>query len=202
MIRAVVFDLGGVLASGEGVTTEPAALLGVPEERFADLYWADRADYDAGASDREYWTPILTALGKPAAVETIQQLAKLDADLWLRLRPDARRTLADLRANGLTLAVLSNAPFNLDVGLVDADFADEVDHWFVSASMGVCKPERVAYLRVAEVLELEPYEIAFIDDKQANVEGAERAGMVGHLWVSDADTRAWLTSLGALPEGH
>lgn len=199
MIRAVVFDLGGVLASGEGVTAEPAALLGVPEEQFAELYWAGRADYDAGASDAEYWTPILTSLGKPAAVETIQQLAKLDADLWLRLHPEARTLLADLRAAGQALAVLSNAPFNLDVGLVDADFADEVDHWFVSASMGVGKPDRVAYLRVAEVLELEPYEIAFIDDKQSNVEGAERAGMVGHLWVSAASTRAWLTSLGVLP---
>ena len=201
MIRAVVFDLGGVLASGEGVTSEPAKLLGVPEEEFAELYWAGRADYDSGASDREYWAPILTALGKPAAVETIQQLAKLDADLWLRLRPAARSLLADLRAAGLTLAVLTNAPFNLDVGLLDADFADEVDGWFVSASMGVGKPERAAYLRVAEVLELEPYEIAFIDDKQANVEGAERAGLVGHLWVSDAETRDWLISLGVLPEG-
>ena len=199
MIRAVVFDLGEVLASGEGVTSEPAKLLGVPEEDFASLYWAGRDEYDAGASDREYWEPILVGLGKPAAVETIQQLAKLDADLWLQMRPAARRLLADVRAAGLGVAVLSNAPFNIDVGLVNADFAHEADHWFISAAMGVGKPDRRAFPRVAEVLELEPYEIAFIDDRQINVEAAERVGWVTHLWTSDAETRAWLVSLGVLP---
>ncbi len=200
MIRAVVFDLGGVLASGEGVTTEPARLLGVPEDAYAAFYWAGRPAYDAGASDAEYWGPILTGLGKPAAVETIQQLAKLDADLWLRLDPAPRRLLADLRQAGVTLAVLSNAPFNLDVGLVDADFADEVDHWFVSASMGVGKPDRVAFARVVEVLELEPRQVAFFDDTQVNIEGAERAGLMAHRWVSASEARDWLAFLGVLPE--
>lgn len=199
MIRAVVFDLGGVLASGEGVTSEPARLLGVPEEAFAELYWSLRTDYDAGFSDAEYWGPLLTGLGKPAAVETIQQLAKLDADLWLRLLPDARRLVADVRAAGSTVAVLSNAPFNLDNALVEADLADEVDHCFVSAAMGVAKPDRAAYARVTEVLEVEPGEIAFLDDKQHNVEGAERAGWVAHVWTSVTDGRAWLTSIGVLP---
>lgn len=198
MIRAVVFDLGGVLASGDGVTAEPARLLGVPEDAFADLYWSGRTDYDAGQSDSGYWAPILTALGKPAAVETVQQLAKLDADLWLRLRPHARRTLAEVRTAGLTTAVLTNAPFNLDMGLVDAEFAGEADYWFVSASMGVAKPSQAAFARVTEVLEVEPAEIAFVDDKQHNVEAAERAGWVAHQWTSDTTTRDWLVSIGAL----
>ncbi|HHU39414.1 MAG TPA: HAD-IA family hydrolase [Propionibacterium sp.] len=198
MIRAVVLDLGGVLASGEGVTSEPAKLLGVPEEEFAQHYWDLRTDYDAGASDSEYWTPILTAVGKPAAVETIQQLAKLDADLWLRLRPAARRTVADLRAEGITTAVLTNAPFNLDAGLLNADFADEVDYWFISAAMGVGKPDKAAFARVTEVLELAPAEIAFVDDKLHNVEAAERFGWLAHQWTSDATTREWLANQGLL----
>lgn len=200
MIRAVVFDLGGVLASGEGVTSEPAKLLGVPEEEFAEHYWALRTDYDAGASDTEYWTPILTAVGKPAAVETVQQLAKLDADLWLRIRPAARATLAAVRKAGRVVAVLTNAPFNLDNALLDADFADEADHWFVSAPMGVGKPDKAAFHRVTEVLELDPAEIAFVDDKTHNVEAAERFGWVAHQWSSDAETRAWLSSIGVIPE--
>ena len=160
MIRAVVLDLGGVLASGEGVTAEPAALLGVPEEEFSRLYWEGRTDYDLGLPDSAYWGPLLEALGKPAAVETVQQLAKLDADLWLRLLPEPRQLLADLRAAGMTTAVLSNAPFNLDMGLIETDFADEADYWFVSAAMGVAKPEKAAFHRVTEVLELAPGEIA------------------------------------------
>ena len=198
MIRAVVFDLGGVLASGEGMIDEPARLLGVDPAAFEELYWAGRAAYDAGASDREYWTPILEGVGKPAAVETIQQLARADAELWLEVRPEARALVRDVRRAGRTVAVLSNAPFNVDNALLDRDFAEEADSWFVSASMGVMKPDLATYLRVGEVLDLEAYEIAFIDDRPENVAGAERAGWAAHLWSSDADSRAWLKSIGAL----
>ncbi|MDO5534876.1 MAG: HAD-IA family hydrolase [Propionibacteriaceae bacterium] len=198
MISAVVFDLGDVLASGEGITSEPARLLGVDEDAFRELYWAGRAAYDAGSSDRAYWEPILTALGKPAALETVQQLAQLDARLWLRLRPEARQLVSDVRRTGRPVAVLSNAPFNLDHALVDAEFADEVDYWFISAAMGLSKPNLGVYLRVAEVLDVPPGEIAFIDDKAENLAGAQRAGWTTHLWSSDADSRAWLEEVGVL----
>lgn len=198
MIRAVVFDLGKTLASGEGVITEPAAFLGVEPERFEELYYADRLPYDSGCSDADYWGPVLTALGKPATPETIQHLADLDADLWLRLRPEAHRLLADVRASGRLVAILSNAPFSIDRALLSFPDADLADYWFVSASMGVLKPSGAAYYRVTEVLDLDPSEIAFVDDVQANLDGAERAGWHTHLWQSDADTRAWLEALGVL----
>lgn len=198
MIAAVVFDLGGVLASGEGIISEPSRLLGVDPEEFERLYWAHRRAYDDGCSDADYWRPILEGLGKPAAVETIQQLAALDAGLWLRLRPEARAILHDVHETGLPVAVLSNAPFSVDQGLLDVDFADEADYWFMSASMGMSKPNRGVYERVTEVLDVAPDSIAFVDDRRDNVAGAERAGWQTHLWVSDADTRAWLTDLGVL----
>lgn len=200
MIRAVVFDLGRTLASGQGVTSEPAKLLGVDEERFAELYQARRDAYDRGASDESYWGPILTGLGHPTTPENIARLARLDARLWLRLRPTARRLLADVRAAGRVTAVLSNAPFNLDIGLVDADFADEADYWFISASMGVAKPQLSAYDRVTEVLAVEPSEIAFIDDLPVNVEAARRVGWQATVWTSDSGARDWLISLGVLDD--
>lgn len=199
MIRAVVFDLGQVLASGEGIFSEPARLLGVDPAAFEELYWTDRRAYDEGGTDADYWGPILTGLGKPPAIETVTALAALDAELWLRLRPTARQLLADVRAAGRLVAVLSNAPAVLDRGLVDADFADEADYWFVSASMGIAKPHPAVYARVTEVLAVPADEIAFIDDREPNVEGGRRAGWHAHLFVSDADTRAWLESLGVLP---
>lgn len=198
MIHAVVFDLGGVLASGEEVYTAPARLLGVDPAALEALYWLDRRAYDEGGTDAAYWGPILTALGRPAAHETITQLAAMDARSWLQLRPTARDLLGEVRRAGRTVAVFSNAPFSLDLGLLDAPFADEADYWFVSASMGVTKPDPAAYGRVEEVLELEGDAIAFVDDRPANVDGALRRGWQAHLWASDADTRTWLGALGVL----
>lgn len=200
MIRAVVFDFGKVLASGEAVFEAPAKLLGVEPEAVEALYWKDRRAYDEGGSDAAYWEPILTGLGKPAALETIQQLAALDAQCWLDVRPGAIELLREVRAAGRLTAVLSNAPFALDTALFTSEYADDADYWFVSASMGVTKPDPAAYHRVTEVLEVPPHEIAFVDDKQPNVDGALAFGWQAHLWQSDADTRAWLASLGVLDD--
>lgn len=199
MVRAVVFDLGEVLASGDGIITEPARFLDVSEVDFAELYWADRHAYDEGATDREYWGPILEGLGLPARAETIQHLAALDVSLWLQLRPSAHQLLLDCRAAGRLVAVLSNASFAIDSGLLRAPFAHDADAWFVSAAMGVTKPHRAAYERVTEVLDVNPANIAFIDDRPENIAGAEASGWQAHLWKSDADSRAWLVEIGALP---
>lgn len=198
MIRAVVFDFGKVLAEGEGVYREPARLLGVDPAAFEAAYWQGRDAYDGGGTDADYWRPILESLGVPAAHETVQQLAALDAQLWLDVRDAALDIVREVRAAGRLVAVLTNAPFALDMAVFASPIAEEADYWFVSASMGVCKPDPAAYHRVTEVLELPPAEIAFVDDRPANVEGAAAFGWASHLWRSDADTRAWLVGLGVL----
>ncbi len=199
MIRTVVFDFGQVLASGTGVIEEASALLDVPPDDYARVYWAGRTAYDAGASDADYWTPVLAALGKPTTPEMVDRLARLDAQLWAVMRPEARALLRDVRAFGRTVAVLSNAPFSVDLAFADADYAQDADLWFVSASMGIVKPNPAIYTRVEEGTQTDPEEIAFIDDNALNVAAALRAGWKAHLWVSDADSRAWLVGIGALP---
>lgn len=198
MIRAVVFDFGIVLSPGEGVLEDAAAMLGVPLADYEAAYWIDRQTYDAGCSDAEYWTPLLERLGKPVTPEVIQGLAALDGAAWAQLPEESRALLRDVRATGREVAVLSNAPFNVDLAIADSDFAHEADYWFISASMGMTKPNAGVYARVTEVLEVEPADIAFLDDRTPNVEGAERAGWTAHLWTAPADARAWLTEVGAL----
>ncbi len=198
MIRAVVFDLGQVLSSPTELFTAPASLLGVDPDAFESHYWEGRPAYDAGGSDLDYWGPILTKLGKPAALETAQQLAYLDAEMWLDIRPAARQLLRDVRAAERQVAVLTNSPTALDLSLLRSSAAYEADYWFVSSSMGAMKPERTVFYRVTEVLGLDVEQIAFIDDRQPNVTAAEAYGWQAHLFTDDADTRAWLESLDVL----
>lgn len=198
MMRAVVFDLGQVLSSPANLFTEPAALLGVDPAEFEAAYWTDRRAYDRGGSELEYWGPILTKLGKPAALETAQQLAALDARLWIQLRPTAEQLLREVHGTGILTAVLSNAPTAVDIALLDAPYLEDADYWFVSASMMVTKPDPAAYYRVTEVLDVEPNEVAFIDDRPANVDAARKFGWNAHLFVDDADTRRWLEQIGVL----
>lgn len=199
MIRCVVFDLGQVLSSPPGLFTEPARMLGVEPSAFEALYWANRVAYDTGGTDAANWIPVLKALGKPTTPELVRTLAQTDARLWIEgMRPEALQLMKDVRASGRLVAVLSNAPFALDMALVDAPYAEDADFWFVSASMGMVKPDPAVYERVVEVVELRPDELAFVDDRPANVFAARQAGWAAHLFVDDSDTRAWLQGLEIL----
>jgi putative hydrolase of the HAD superfamily len=200
VIRSVVFDFGQVLSSPTELYTAPAARLGVDAAAFEAAYWTDRVAYDRGGTDAAYWTPLLQSLGRRATPELVRELAALDARLWVEgVRPEALQVVKDVRAAGRLVAILSNAPFSLDLAFVDAPYADAADYWFVSASMGVTKPDQPVFYRVEEVLELPPDEIAFIDDRPANVHAAREAGWQAHLFVDDADMRGWLTDLRVLP---
>lgn len=199
MIRCVVFDLGQVLSSPATLYTEPAELLGVDPAAYEARYWVGRREYDTGRSAASYWGPLLDHLGVPATPERIQAASALDTRLWIEgMRPEALQLVRDVRAAGTLVAILSNAPFALDLALADAPYADAADFWFVSASMGVAKPDPTAYYRVEEVTEVPASGLAFIDDRPDNVHGARAVGWQAHLFVSDADTREWLRSLEVL----
>lgn len=198
MIKAVVFDLGEVLASPPSLWSTLAMRIGTTEDQLDTLYWNDRDAYDAGASATRYWTPIVESLGRPKDTEQLDELADLDARTWSELRPSARQLLRDCRASGTTVAILSNSPHAMQIAADRAPWRNDVDHLFISATMGLMKPDPEIYAAVAESLALTGSHIAFIDDKQKNIDGAVNAGWHAHLWVDDADTRAWLVGLGVV----
>ena len=69
-----------------------------------------------------------------------------------------------------------------------------------SGEFGGCKPDPVVYLRCAEALAVDPARVLFVDDREENVDGARRAGMMGHPYRSPASLHAALAALGLLPE--
>lgn len=198
MIRAVVFDLGQVLSSPPDIHSHPAGLLGVTTEAFAAGYWTGRQAYDEGASDSDYWGPILTTLGLTATVETVDLLARTDATIWTRIRPEAEALLADTKASGRLTALLSNAPRALGAAIEASPWRRYFDRVYVSALIGSAKPKRAIYDHARADLAVDPSAIAFVDDRPENVDGALAAGWTAQLWVDDAQTRAWLVSLGVL----
>lgn len=198
MIRAVVFDLGQVLASPPDIHSHPAGLLGVTTDDFAAGYWDGRRAYDEGAPDDAYWGPLLTRLGLPISADRVELLAATDAALWTRIRPTAEQLLLDTKASGRLTGLLSNAPLVLGAAIEAAPWRRHVDRVYVSALIGASKPKRRIYDHATADLDVAPSEIAFIDDREENVAGALAAGWQAHLWVDDDDTRVWLRRCGVL----
>lgn len=60
---------------------------------------------------------------------------------------------------------------------------------YASASFGAAKPTAQAYLRCLEQLGVPAADTLFVDDTQANVNGAINAGLQGYLFASAAELR-------------
>lgn len=198
MLKAVIFDLGKVLSSPPSMMSTMAARIGTTETELARHYWTGRDAYDDGGSPQRYWAPILDATGDSGDVKLFSELATLDAELSVDIRADAQQLLKDCHASGITVAILSNAPHAMQRAIEDCTWRRYVDHVFVSASMGVMKPSPEIHAAVEATLGLEASKIAFVDDKQENIDGARVAGWEVHLWKDDADTRSWLVGLDVL----
>ena len=93
--------------------------------------------------------------------------------------------LHELKANGYTLYVLSNASRALHEYFPRLPGSDVFSGLIVSADWGILKPDRELYRILFREYGLDPAECYFIDDFALNVEAALTLGMQGSVFDGD-----------------
>jgi putative hydrolase of the HAD superfamily len=95
-----------------------------------------------------------------------------------RVNPDMLQLARQLKESGVKIAILSNMQSDmLKVMRAKFDWLPEFDVQMYSCEVGMVKPKTEVYLECARRLGVEPSACLFLDDKQPNVTGAEKAGM-------------------------
>lgn len=191
-MTVVVLDLGGVLSWPPDLFSASSALLGVSPQEYEAVYWTRRGELDHLLPPDEYYADLLTRLGVDPTPDLLQHLGHFDMSLWCRFRPSAVELLKEIGTWGERPVILSNAPATLRAAAEQSDWFPLVDRLFISAELGLVKPDPLLYERVTGELGVTPGEIAFIDDRADNVAAATAFGWQAHLWVDDADSLAWL----------
>ncbi|SPE56688.1 putative Fructose-1-phosphate phosphatase YqaB [Verrucomicrobia bacterium] len=179
MLRALIFDMDGVIVDSEG-HHERAFLEVLREIGYGDKHGCCYADY-VGRSDLELWADFLSR-HKPA--QTIAQLAALKrakmVDIIARERPlfsDAPRLIQLVAARyALALASGSERP------VVEAVLRLENLHRFFSvvvtdSDVKRGKPAPDILLRAADALVVAPAECCVIEDSKPGISAALAAGM-------------------------
>ena len=181
LIRAVIFDFGEVLSYPPPPDTIAAIaeLLNLTTDKFREYYYAERQDYDRGLLTAEqYWQAVARAAGTQLTPENIEWLRRTDVAMWSNINPQMLNWSAQLRAEGIQTAVISNMHMDL-VRALREDFAWIRDFpcFVLSAEVGFAKPDPEIFQLCLDGLKVAAGEALFIDDKARNTRAAEQLGM-------------------------
>jgi 2-haloacid dehalogenase len=201
-IRAVVFDLGGVLIDWD------------PRHLYRTIFADETAmeDFLRTVTTPE-WNRAQDA-GRPWA-EAVEELIARHPERreqieayrtrWMEMLGDAIQPTVDildeLRATDVDLYALSNwSAETFPVARPRYPFLEWFDGIVISGEERLIKPDPRIFHVLLQRYALEAGETVFIDDQVANVEAAESVGLVGIRFVDGPQLRADLRSLGVLED--
>lgn len=179
-IKAVIFDLGGVLVRTEfpEVRQRLEERLGFTPGTLGQTVWGGE-DWELAQTGRisyeEYWRRVGAALG----FSTEQQIRDFRREYFSGDRVDEElvRLIRELRPC-YKIGLLSNAPDRLGIWLDEEwGIKDLFDSIIYSAKVGVAKPDPSIFHLSLEQLGLTPTEALFIDDFSTNIDAALALGM-------------------------
>jgi putative hydrolase of the HAD superfamily len=179
MIRHLLVDYGQVISTPlrEETITDLAALAGQPHAAFLDRYWHHRPAYDLGQPATEYWSQVLDR-DMSASPRVVDRLTSIDVHGWLRPNPLTLLVLlGHVRRTGTQMALLSNAPEPLALGIERLPWSRRLDHRYYSCRLGAAKPDPRAFQLVLSDLGVQPGEVLFIDDRAENTRTARDLGI-------------------------
>ena len=182
-IRAVLFDLGGVIVRTEYQAPRQhlAERLGMEYDDLDKIVFDSDSGYQAsiGAIPPEaHWDWVIKRLKRPASeLESIRH-EFFAGDIIDRTLLDFLRSLRGKYKTGL----ISNAWGDLREYLLREKIEDAFDHMIISAEVGAVKPEAKIYQTALEQVGVKPKEMVFVDDFAVNIEGCEKVGIKGILF--------------------
>ncbi|MGH3251467.1 MAG: HAD family hydrolase, partial [Trebonia sp.] len=185
----VIFDYGEVIsrAPSQADRAVIASLAGAGDgaagERFWAAYLAHRDGLDEGSGVTAYWRAIADDIGARWDQARVHELWAADLRSWLSINPATVDVLADLRAGGTPLALLSNAGPDFASVFRHGPLGDFFSACYVSGELGLLKPQAEIYRHVLDDLGITPAEAVFTDNRASNVAGAEALGNTGHVFT-------------------
>jgi putative hydrolase of the HAD superfamily len=196
--KAVIFDYGEVLCFPPTADEirRMAEVFGLENSQFRPLYDKNRLAYDRGDLNADqYWAAFAADAGRKITSEQVRKLRSWDTEMWSKVNPAMIDWLLALQAAGFKTAILSNMQEDM-VAHVRRSFAwIEKFHYAVfSYEVRLVKPEAEIYQHCLRGLGVEPHEALFIDDREANVKGAQKVGMQAIHLQSPAQLLAELES--------
>ena len=203
-LTTVVFDLGGVL-----IDWDPRhlyrQLFDESDEMESFLAEVTTAEWNQRQDAGRPWAEAIELLVAeyPERRELIEAFHRRWPEMLAGEIPGTRDVLAELRDAGVRVLALSNWSAEMfPVALERFDFLAWFEGIVISGEVGVNKPDRRIFERLAERFGIKPQEAVFVDDSVANIEAATDLGYRAIQFTDAAELRTALVRLGLLPNAY
>jgi putative hydrolase of the HAD superfamily len=180
-LRAVILDYGEVLCypPAPEAIDRMARIFHVSSEDYPELYARSRGPYDRGdVTPAVYWSKLAASTGARIDDEIIENLRRLDVQMWSCVNVEMIEWADRLRTAGLKTAILSNMETDMVRHMLE-HFA-----WLhnfhcqtFSCEVRSIKPDQAIYQHCLRSLGVQPSEALFVDDRQVNVAAARTIGI-------------------------
>jgi putative hydrolase of the HAD superfamily len=200
MIKALIFDYGGVLSlpQDKSCIKKMQEICNIPPDMFIFEYNRHRPEYDRGTiSGFEYWTSILKSSNSETTSEMIRALIDEDVKSWTQINLTIVNWAKRLKQSSYRTAILSDMTEDT-LGYIVKNFSwiSVFDLRVFSCELGMTKTEPAIYHYCLNELKIKPEDGLFIDDDITNVKAAEKLGMKGVHYKNPQRLRIELHKLG------
>ena len=179
-VSAVLFDADGVVQRpSRDRWTRLTSLVADDGEAFvADLMLAEKPALVGKGDFRDAVADVLHRWNSPASLdETLEPWS------WFEAEASVVSLIQSLRAAGIGCHLATNQhAYRRAIMQDERGYGAWFDQTFYSCDLGLAKPDPAYFRAILGALGLPASEVLFIDDNQANVDGARSVGLQAELY--------------------
>jgi epoxide hydrolase-like predicted phosphatase len=197
MIKAIVFDYGGVIELKDGdLIQEIADSLQITKKDWQKVYFSLNHLANTG---KESWQEVLALVCKEFGASDAQisdvlgmivenkKTKKIDLELV--------ELIKDLKNKNYKIGLLSNNATGLRQKLIDQNIIDLFNEVIISAEFGFQKPQLEIFEIIFNKLGIKNNEMVFVDDTERSLEGADKIGYVPILYTNNETLKSELSNI-------
>ncbi len=183
MIKAIIFDIGGVIISPEieKINNIIADYFGIEYPQFNDFIKKYKLDLTKGKiSLIKVYSKLTEQFGlkRLSAQDIVNKHLEIYQKIISNLNEGVISIIKRLKKKYL-IVCLVNAELDVIPLAKKGGLYDYFNRTYISTELGMKKPDAEIYLTVLKDLGLTPKEVIFIDDKEENVNAAKRMSING-----------------------